>query len=179
MVPIVDCDSANYQVVLANSGAMSLALYPAVSADANRIAEIHMAAFASNVMLLAQFPTPQVREGLRESIKLKVLADINDPKITVLVIRDKLSVSDGPHATSAYLETEETNEGKVIAFAKWSHPIQKSEEYEETPWIWPAGTDMEVLESWGRATDEAQERTVGDQPCYRKSDRQSNSSQTF
>ncbi|KAI0204935.1 hypothetical protein F4808DRAFT_315485 [Astrocystis sublimbata] len=132
---------------------MSPKLYPAIPADAGRIAEIHMAAFASNAMLLAQFPTPEVREGLQESIRLKALADIEDSRITVLVVRDVAQDSD-PSAQS------------VIAFAKWSHPVGKDEQYEETPWVWPPGTDMHILESWGRAAEEAQEELVGDQPCY-------------
>lgn len=157
---------------------MLLKLYPAVLADAGRISEIHMAAFASNAMLLAQFRTPVVREGLRESIRLKALADIRDPKISVLVVRDDASntttgESNGSRQ-SAINETlgksrsEETQAGNVIAFAKWSHPVSKNEEYEETPWIWPPGTNMKILESWGKATEEMQEQAVGGQPCYRK-----------
>jgi ribosomal protein L12E/L44/L45/RPP1/RPP2 len=60
---------------------------PAVPADAVRIAEIHVAAFSSNAMLLAQFPTPEARKGLQESARVKALADIADPKISVLVVR--------------------------------------------------------------------------------------------
>ncbi|TGJ81101.1 hypothetical protein E0Z10_g7670 [Xylaria hypoxylon] len=160
---------------------MPLKLYPALPADAGRISEIHMAAFGSNAMLLAQFRTPDVREGLRESIRLKTLADIDDPKISVLVVRNIPSDSDVSNITKAgdgschhspidgppgERRTEETLLGKVIAFAKWSHPVRRNEEYEETAWIWPPGTDMNILESWGRATEEVQEQAVGDYPCY-------------
>jgi hypothetical protein len=54
--------------------------------DAPRIAEIHMAAFGTNAMLLAQFPTPAIRQALQISIENKALADIDDPKTTVLVV---------------------------------------------------------------------------------------------
>lgn len=54
--------------------------------DAPRIAEIHMAAFGPNAMLHAQFPTPAIRQGLQISIENKALADIDDPKTTVLVV---------------------------------------------------------------------------------------------
>ncbi|KAI1423333.1 putative GNAT family acetyltransferase [Xylaria sp. FL1777] len=158
---------------------MPLKLYPAVSADAGRISEIHMAAFASNAMLLAQFDTPNVREGLRESIRLKALADIDDPKISVLVVREIPSDSDASELTGVeagnYRQSGLIGErrregipaGEVIAFAKWSHPVGKDEEYEETAWIWPPGTNMEILDSWGKATEEGQAQAVGDHPCYR------------
>lgn len=54
--------------------------------DAPRIAEIHMAAFKHNTMLHAQFPTPAVRRGLQVAIENKALADIDDPKASVLVV---------------------------------------------------------------------------------------------
>ncbi|KAI0454715.1 putative GNAT family acetyltransferase [Xylaria acuta] len=161
---------------------MPLKLYPAVPTDAGRISEIHIAAFASNAMLLAQFQTPEVRKRLRESIRMKALADIEDPKITVLVVRDILQDSDTLYMREAegdsythsdfniirnWSNSEESQAGKVIAFAKWSHPVGKDEKYEETAWVWPPGTNMNILESWGRATEEAQEQSVGDQPCYR------------
>ncbi|KAI1276052.1 putative GNAT family acetyltransferase [Xylaria sp. FL0933] len=158
---------------------MPLKLCPAVSADADRISEIHLAAFASNSMLLAQFPTPDVRRELQESIRLKALADIDDPKITVLVVRETPPASDvpivtGAEAASSYecrvpgqCSRQEAQEGQVIAFAKWSHPINRDEEYEETAWIWPPGTNMKILESWGRAAEEGQEQAMGRDPCYR------------
>lgn len=161
---------------------MPLKLYPAVPADAGRISEIHMAAFASNAMLLAQFRTPEVREGLRESIRLKALADISDPKITVLIVRDipldpdasNMAIGEGNGSRQSAKDEivnetgEETEVGKAIAFAKWSHPVSKDEDYEETPWIWPPGTNMKILESWGKVTEETQEQAVGEKPCYRK-----------
>ncbi|KAI0025586.1 hypothetical protein F4780DRAFT_341643 [Xylariomycetidae sp. FL0641] len=97
-------------------------------ADAARIAEIHMAAFSSNTMLLAQFPTPRVREQLQESIRLKALGDIADPQVSVLVVRD---------------ETEKQH--AVMAFAKWSHPVSSDQDYNETPWIWPPCTDLGLV----------------------------------
>ncbi|KAI0100521.1 putative GNAT family acetyltransferase [Nemania sp. FL0031] len=159
---------------------MPFKLDSAVPADAGRIADIHMDAFASNGMLLAQFSTPKIREGLREAIRQKALADIEDSKITVLVVRDippdpaeKMTPEDSgsrPSASYGGLErvnTEKTIAGKVISFAKWSHPVEKDEDYKETPWVWPSGTNMNVLESWTAKTDKAQEQTVGNKPCYR------------
>lgn len=54
--------------------------------DAPRVAEIHMAAFGHNAMLLAQFPTPSIRQRLQTCIEDKALADIDDPNTTVLVV---------------------------------------------------------------------------------------------
>ena len=55
--------------------------------DAGRIADVHMAAFGSNALLLAQFPTPAVRDQLRDCIAKKAADDIQDPNIAVLVVR--------------------------------------------------------------------------------------------
>lgn len=59
--------------------------------DVHRIAEIHMAAFGPNAMLHAQFPTPPTRKALQSCIANKALADIDNPKTTVLVV----IISDG------------------------------------------------------------------------------------
>lgn len=58
---------------------MTLKLTFATERDASHIADIHMAAFATNEMLLAQFPSPAIREGLRNSIACKAADDIRDP----------------------------------------------------------------------------------------------------
>ncbi|KAL2755410.1 hypothetical protein ACRALDRAFT_2105797 [Sodiomyces alcalophilus JCM 7366] len=133
---------------------MSLQRVNATPADAEKIAEIHMAAFGANGMLRAQFPTPSVRAALKETIRAKAIADIQDPKITVLVVRD--SDVREPH-----------NGSRIIAFAKWSHPVLRDENYTETPWVWPEGTDHAVSATWTSKMEEAQERVRGDRPCYR------------
>jgi hypothetical protein len=63
-----------------------LQLRPATHKDAARIAEIHMAAFKQNAMLHALFPTPAIRRSLQIEIEDKAQADIDDPKISVLVV---------------------------------------------------------------------------------------------
>ncbi|KAI0844407.1 putative GNAT family acetyltransferase [Daldinia vernicosa] len=147
---------------------MPLSLGVAELADAARIAEIHTAAFGSNAMLLAQFPTPAVRTALKKSIELKALADIDDPKTTVLVVRDPSLETHSSNAASANEQTRERrNKEQVVAFAKWAHPVQPNENYVEPPWIWPAGTNLGVLDDWAKKTEEAQLRAVGNTPCYR------------
>ena len=126
---------------------MALDLSMAVESDADRIAAVHMAAFASNEMLRAQFPTPSAREQLRLCIARKAVDDIQDPKTAVLVVR---------------------SEGDIISFAKWSLPILESEEYVESPWSWPEETDLAVLNGWMEIVESAKQRVLGNAPCYRK-----------
>lgn len=135
---------------------MPLKLDLATPADAPRIAEIHMAAFGPNAMLRAQFPSPQVRRALQGCIEHKALVDIDDPKTTVLVVRD--------------IRDDEAQQEKVppaVAFAKWSHPIGQDENYTEPPWVWPEGTDMGVLNAWTDTTEGAEDRIMAGNPCYR------------
>jgi hypothetical protein len=141
---------------------MTLVLSEAHAADAARIAEIHMAAFADNEMLLAQFPTPTIRQGLQKCIEAKALADILDPKITVLVVEEV--------GTVEQISDEQLprNNGRIISFAKWIHPVAEGESYTETPWVWPEGTLVEVLDAWTRKVEEAEEKVLGHSPCYRK-----------
>ncbi|KAL9069691.1 MAG: hypothetical protein Q9161_005392 [Pseudevernia consocians] len=108
-----------------------------------------MAAFGTNAMLLAQFPTPTIREQLQLCIATKALADIGDPKTAVLVVRDDGRGND------------------VVSFAKWSRPVWEGEVYVEPAWSWPEGTDLEVLDRWTGVVEGAKERVVGEGPCYR------------
>ena len=103
---------------------MGLILCFALEADANRIAEIYMAAFSCNKMLRAQFPTPSSRDELTKCIAEKALNDIRDPRIAELIVR---------------------NEATIISCAKWALPVHDSEAQTETPWRWPEGTDLSVL----------------------------------
>ena len=126
---------------------MVLRLAPASEEDAARIADIHMAAFATNKNLLAQFPSRQARDGLRRTVAQKSLDDIRDPNMVVHLIRD----------------TELNNE--TISFARWNLPSSTNEN--ETPWLWPEGTRMDLLETWSQRVEETKDDIVGDQVCYR------------
>ena len=70
---------------------MPLKLIQASESDSLRIADIHMSAFGTNKMLLAQFPTSAVRAGLWTSLVEKTLAEIRDPKWEVLLVKDEQS----------------------------------------------------------------------------------------
>ncbi|CAO1601616.1 hypothetical protein XANCAGTX0491_005269 [Xanthoria calcicola] len=127
-------------------------VYPvevALETDADRIADVHMAAFGSNALLRAQFPTPDVRTQLRDSIATKAAADIRDPHIAVLVVRDR---------------------DQIVSFAKWSLPVSTSETYMEAAWVWPEGTKFEVLGEWTEKMEEAQQRALGELPSFRAFD---------
>ncbi len=121
-------------------------------AAAARVASIHTSAFATNAMLLAQFPTPTIRANLQICIARKTAVDIRDPKTVVLVVRDqnsKFSNGDG--------------DDEIISFAKWHLPVLEGERYEGEPkWVWPEGTEMGVLEGWVGRVEEAKARVVGD-----------------
>ncbi|KAI9150012.1 hypothetical protein HJFPF1_09762 [Paramyrothecium foliicola] len=125
----------------------------ATRADATRIAEIHMAAFGPYAMLHAQFPSPRIREKLLVSVENKALADIDDPKTTVLVVSS----------------SGEDNADSVIDFAKWLHPVHPSDHYVQSPWAWPDGTDLDTLGAWTARAAEAESRAVPDARCYRLS----------
>lgn len=147
---------------------MPLTLSLARHADAKRIAEIHMAAFASNVMLHAQFPTPTIRDGLQRSVELKALADIDDAKTTVLVVRDSPQAQAHRSWQRADEDSQQQAHGQVVAFAKWAHPVVVGEEYTEPSWVWPDGTEWDILDKWTKRTEEAQQNVIGRMPCYRK-----------
>ncbi|MCJ1329412.1 hypothetical protein MMC10_006092 [Thelotrema lepadinum] len=153
---------------------MPLVLCPASRSDAEKIASIHMTAFESNVMLHAQFPTPAAREGLQRSVKAKAIADIDDARTTVLVVRDLSEAEQRRQSKDGYLEQgvderkEGGVEGQVIAFAKWSHPVPEDEEYSEPEWVWKEEANLKMIDKWTKRTEEAQENAVGRTPCYRK-----------
>ncbi len=126
---------------------MALTLCPASESDTDYIADIHMAAFGANAMLHAQFSTAAIRSELRKCIAQKASGDIRDPKKAVLVVKDG---------------------NEIISFAKWDLPVIEGERYVERPWVWPEGTNLAVLDEWMEKVEEAEERVVGGQECYRK-----------
>ena len=126
---------------------MALSLLVAEESHADSIAAIHMAAFGTNALLQAQFPTPAIRDELKQCIAEKAVKDIRDPKTTVIVVRDQ---------------------GELISFAKWHLPVFEPEAYVEPPWRWPDGTNLALLEEWGEKVEVAKQKIIGDAPCYRE-----------
>lgn len=124
---------------------MGLEVRVAEVSDAERIAEIHMAAFGSNAMLQAQFPTSSARHELRQCIVEKTRGDMHDDKVVVLVVYDG---------------------NEIISFAKWTLPISESENHTEFPWRWPEETNFDVLHAWAAKVKSAREVVIGNLPCY-------------
>lgn len=116
---------------------MALTLHRASESDADCIADIHMAAFGTNAMLRAQFPTAAIRCELRKRIAQKALDDMRDPKKAVLVVK---------------------NGNQIISFAKWDLPVFEGEKYVERPWVWPEGTNLAIVDEWMEKVEEAEER---------------------
>lgn len=117
----------------------------AAESDADRIADVHMAAFGRNALLLAQFPTPDIRIQLRNSIAKKAADDIRDPNVAVIVA---------------------TDQDKIVSFAKWSMPVAASETYREAPWVWPDGTNFAVIHEWTEKVEEAELTVLNGLPSY-------------
>lgn len=125
---------------------MALTLAPATITDASRIAAIHLAAFSTNAMLLAQFPTPAIRAALQTCLAQLIVDAVGASGQEVLVVRDGV---------------------KVIAFAKWD--LAGLETEGEEPW-WPKGTEIEVLRGWVERVESAQRRFLGvGGACHRMS----------
>jgi hypothetical protein len=137
---------------------------------AARIAQIHMAAFGSNVMLLAQFPTEDVLKGLERSIEMKARADIEDSNSTVIIAwaseEAESRAENNPSRSIPAERSRDAYSDTIIGFAKWTHPIEVGSDYEEPAWVWPEGTVHDVLNAWTRVEEEAQEAIVGSEPCY-------------
>ncbi|KAM5473410.1 hypothetical protein MauCBS54593_002204 [Microsporum audouinii] len=134
---------------MVNSASLGLVLEEAKESDAQRIADLHMSAFGTNYMLLAQFPTTAARDGLRNCLAGKIREEIRDPRWAVLVVRH--------------------GQGRPISFAKWRRPIYISEKCEEHLWLWPEGTNLDILGEWGARVDDMNRKIIGDSPCYRLS----------
>ncbi|CAF9932450.1 MAG: hypothetical protein HETSPECPRED_008363 [Heterodermia speciosa] len=128
---------------------MKLRVTTAAEPDADRIAAVHMAAFGTNALLRAQFPSSNIRTKLWKCIAAKAAADIRDPNIAVLVVRDQ--------------------EDRIISFAKWSLPVTLEQDhgsYTEKPWRWPEGSNFPVLDEWAAKLERAHRNVLGETPSY-------------
>jgi hypothetical protein len=131
---------------------MMLQLSEATEADVHCIASIHLAAFNSNTLLHAQFPTPSSLEGLHASLSQDALSTIRSGESSgkiVLVVR----------------ETEA--DGQIISFAKWDLP-KASKGIFHSDITWPEGSQREYLNEYFEKAESAKNRVIGDKQCYRK-----------
>jgi hypothetical protein len=118
--------------------------------DASVIAHLHIEAFTSNALMRAIYPTSEIWEGLEKATKEKLTADMEHPKVTVLVARYKQEASED-----------------VVGYAVWAHPIHTDEPHTPLPsWKLPEGTNWEVLGPWKEAAAQVAEAVIGDRPHY-------------
>lgn len=134
---------------------MVLQLSAAVAADVDEIAAVHLAAFDSNVLLHAQFPTPACLNALCTYLSQEMLASIQgreQPGKAILVVRDTEAGS------------------KIISFAKWDLPDvhSKSQALDVPDVTCIDGCNKEYLVLYAERAEAAKARVIGDSPCYRK-----------
>lgn len=134
---------------------MVLRLSAAIAVDVDEIAAIHLAAFDSNVLLHAQFPTPASLDALRSYLSQDILASIRggeECKKAVLVVRD----------------TEAGD--RIISFAKWDLPglAADSKGLQGPDITCIKGCKKEYLEEYVTKAEDAKTRVIANTPCYRK-----------
>jgi hypothetical protein len=120
--------------------------------DAEKIASIHLAAFDSNVLLHAQFPTPGSLAVLHSILSQELLYTIQNAQVSgkaVMVVRD----------TEA--------ESQIISFAKWNLPNLSKGGYHVGA-AWHVDTRQDLLDLYHEKADNALARVIGDRSCYRK-----------
>jgi hypothetical protein len=126
---------------------MSFRIDKARPEDVPQIAHLHVEAFASNALMQAIYPTPEIWKELEKATEVKILADMKHPSISVLVAQE-----DGR---------------KVVGYAVWTHPLQSNEHQTPLPaWELPEGTNWDVLRPWKEAAAKAADVVVGDMPHY-------------
>ncbi|EFQ98314.1 hypothetical protein MGYG_01347 [Nannizzia gypsea CBS 118893] len=132
--------------MMRNPTAPRLSLEQAQESDVQRIVDIHVKAFSSNLMLLVQFPTAAARESLKQCLVALIIYEIRDPGYTVLVVRD--------------------DQGCLVSFARWCLPKYTPVSHGEMPSQLPEGTDMEVLNAWSARVRETSQKVIGNIPHY-------------
>ncbi|KAE8441838.1 hypothetical protein EG329_004239 [Mollisiaceae sp. DMI_Dod_QoI] len=133
---------------------MVLRLSAATAADVDSIAAVHLAAFDSNVLLHAQFPTQASLNALRLYLGQEMLA----------------SIRGGEQSRKAILVVKDTEaDEKIISFAKWDLPGSASESFDlQVPDITCVDEcNKGYLEQYVAKAEAVKERVTGDNSCYR------------
>jgi GNAT superfamily N-acetyltransferase len=131
--------------------------------DAPRIAHIHMDAFSSNALIRAIHAADEGLRDLHEAVERKALADMEDVKTTVLIVRH---VNEGDAACESDIAIEKSDNGDIVGFAKWTHPIHPGDNYVPPPWNLPESTDLKVLGPWRVQAEKLEEKIIGHTPRY-------------
>ncbi|KUI69319.1 Mycothiol acetyltransferase [Cytospora mali] len=127
----------------------SLEMLVPSEADVGRIAEIHLAAMNSNILLHAQFPTSQALQNLEPFLASLTISQLKDPKVGVLVARH-------PQLHD------------IISFIKWDLPVLEGH-FEEgiQDFKWSDGCCQKYLDEYAFLAEQAKQRAIGDLLCYR------------
>lgn len=131
-----------------NSDLPGLILEQAQESDAQSIVDIHIKAFSSNRMLLAQFPTENAREELKTFLADLIIQEIRDAGCAVFVVRN--------------------DQGCLISFARWCLPRYTPDRRREVPLQLPEGTDKGVLNAWSARVLDVTRKAIGNIPHYRR-----------
>lgn len=131
---------------------MVLQVSAAAAEDVDEIAALHLAAFDTNALLHAQFPTTAALDGLQKYLSQEMLHTIEhaaDAEKAVLVVRDTDSGS------------------RIVGFSKWDLPgLRKDAPHSDI--TWPADCRQEYLDRYYELAEVTKDRVIGDKPCYRK-----------
>jgi hypothetical protein len=134
---------------------MSISISLAQPEDAIHIAALHVQAFTSNVIMRAIYPTSAIWTAFQGYVEQRFLADIEEPKITVLVAR---------HIDEADVKKEQ---GRIVGYAVWCHPVKAEERgWKPRTRKLPEGTDWSVLKPWLAAAEKVAKDVIGNTPHY-------------
>jgi len=154
---------------------MSFHLEIAAPDDAERITQIHMDAFGSNAIIRAiHAGNDKDLKELRSAVKDKLLADIRDSKITVLIVRVLDSSVTGERTNANELISREklrgasggSERGNIVGFAKWIHPYCPQDNYITAPWSTPSSADWKILRPWLDQVTKVEEEIIGQTSRY-------------
>lgn len=130
---------------------MVLHLSRATRDDVDEIADVHLAAFDSNPLLHAQFPTAASLNALHSFLSRSSLASLQTTSKAILVVRDT-----------------EVGE-KIISFARWDLPVTAEVDDVSFPDITSVGgCNKEYLEWYSALAEATKARVVRSKPCYRE-----------
>ena len=110
-----------------------------------------MVAERPNILLHAQFPTPEALQNLEVFLASLTISQLKDPKTGVLVARH-------PQAR------------EIVSFIKWDLPVLQGDPEDETKdFKWSDGCCQGYLDEYASLAEETKQRAIGDLACYRKS----------
>jgi len=118
-------------------------------ADADRIAEIHLAAMDTNPLLHAQFPTPESLAAAKAFLTSYTASQLDN-------------------ATSGVLVARERESGTIVSFAKWDSPSHPEDVKLESGDLHEVqGCRREFMDTYVALAEQAKKRSFGDKACYR------------